>query len=79
MEAGPIAFFDGGRSDYGPDDDYSYTYKGGGRAAGEFHLAEDGSVCVDFYNGHSRCDLYVQNDGMLYLITEAGDRFPVAE
>lgn len=79
LAAGPIGFFDGGQSRYGPDDDYSYIYKDGGRSAGEFRIGADGSVCVDFYNGRSRCDLYVRNAGRLYLITEKGDRFPVIE
>lgn len=73
-------FYDDGRSDYGNEGNYSYTYSaanGGGTAWGHYHIAEDGSVCVTFENGRSRCDLYVRNEGRIVLITETGERYPV--
>lgn len=73
-------FFDGGESLYGRDGVYSYTYSpenGGGTAWGTYRINGDGSICVDFANGASRCDLYVRNGSRVILITEKGDRFPV--
>lgn len=75
-----FVFYDDGRADYGNGGDYSYTYaaaNGGGTAWGHYRIAEDGSVCVRFENGRSRCDLYVRNDGRIVLITETGERYPV--
>lgn len=73
-------FFDGGESRYGAAGAYSYTYSaenGGGTAWGSYRLLPDGSICVDFVNGFSRCDLYVRNGERVILITEEGARFPV--
>ena len=73
-------FFDGGESLYGSDGAYSYTYSaenGGGTAWGTYRIAGDGSVCVDFVNGLSRCDLYVRNGSRVILVNEDGERFPV--
>ncbi|MFW8634975.1 hypothetical protein [Cribrihabitans pelagius] len=73
-------FYDGGESRYGAEGAYSYTYSaenGGGTAWGTYRLLPDGSVCVDFTNGFSRCDLYVRNGARMILITEEGERFPV--
>jgi hypothetical protein len=75
-----LTFYDDGRSMYSAGGSYSYTYSqanGGGTAFGTYRLAKDGSVCVAFRNGFSRCDLYVRNGDRLILITEAGERYPV--
>lgn len=75
-----FTFYDGGETLFGDRGAYSYTFaaqNGGGTAWGSYHIAEDGSVCVDFTNGTSRCDLYVRNGDRIVLITEAGERFPV--
>ena len=73
-------FHDGGESRYGAAGAYSYTYSarnGGGTAWGSYRLGPGSSVCVDFPNGMSRCDLYVRNGARVILITEKGERFPV--
>ncbi|WP_368041132.1 hypothetical protein [Leisingera sp. ANG59] len=73
-------FFDGGESQYGSGGAYAYTYSaenGGGTAWGTYRIAGDRSICVDFTNGFSRCDLYVRNSGRVILITQQGQRFPV--
>ncbi|OBY27822.1 hypothetical protein A9D60_13765 [Leisingera sp. JC1] len=73
-------FFDGGESQYSSGGAYAYTYSaenGGGTAWGTYRIAGDGSICVDFTNGFSRCDLYVRNSGRVILITRQGERFPV--
>lgn len=72
-----IGFHDGGKSVYGPGAQYAYVYSDGRPVPGVYRIADDASVCVDFDNGWSRCDLYVTNGGRLILITEDGDRFPV--
>lgn len=72
-----LTFHDDATSVYLPDGRYSYTYGGGGTWHGEYALGEDGSVCVTFVTGVSRCDLYVMNANRLILITADGLRFPV--
>jgi len=72
-----IQFYDGGRSEYGPGEAYAYVYSNEDRAEGRFRIEDDGSVCVDFVNGFSRCDLYVRNGTRVILIDEKGDRFPL--
>lgn len=75
-----LTFYDDGQSRYSAGGAYSYTYSvenGGGTAFGTYHIAEDGSICTEFRNGFSRCDLFVHSNGRLVLIDEKGDRYPV--
>ena len=75
-----LMFYDDGQSAYSAGGSYSYTYgasNGGGTAFGTYRIDGDGSVCVEFRNGFSRCDFFVRSGERLVLITEAGDRFPV--
>ncbi|MEZ5779980.1 MAG: hypothetical protein R3E44_16625 [Paracoccaceae bacterium] len=72
-----VRFFDGGRSEYGPGEAYAYVYSNEDRAEGRYRIEQDGSVCVDFINGFTRCDLYVRNGGRVLLIDEKGDRYPL--
>ena len=68
---------DGGRSEYGPDWRYAYIYSNEDRAEGRFRIEADGSVCVDFANCFSRCDLFGRNCVRVLLIDEKGDRYPL--
>lgn len=72
-----LVFHDDGRARFYDDGRYSYTYAGGGTAYGHYSLGDDGTACIGFTNGFSRCDLYVRSGARLVLITEDGDRFPV--
>jgi len=73
-----LTFLDDGQSKYSVGGAYSYTYADdGGTAFGRFTIKKDGRVCIDFTNGRQRCDLYVKSGGLLVMITERGDRFPV--
>ncbi len=75
-----LTFYDDGQSRYSAGGSYSYTYSkenGGGTAFGTYHIAEDGSICTEFRNGFSRCDLFVHSKGRLVLIDEKGNRYPV--
>lgn len=74
-----IEFYDGGRSEYYEDGRYTYTYANdGGTGYGYFEIKDDGSICIEFVTGFSRCDLYVLDaQDRLVVITEKGDRFPV--
>ena len=72
-----LTFYDDGQSRYSAGGSYSYTYSSGDSAFGTYDVADDGSICVTFRNGFGRCDLYVQNNGRLILITEDGERYPV--
>jgi hypothetical protein len=58
---------------------YAYDMGDGGYAYGYFEVADDSTVCIDFVNGLSRCDAFVENAGRLILITDDGDRFPIRE
>jgi hypothetical protein len=77
LKANEVRFYDGGQSEYGAAGAYAYIYDGGDRAEGLYRIEEDGSVCVDFVNGWSRCDLYVRNGGRVLLIDQKGDRYPL--
>jgi len=73
-------YYDDGESRFWANGAYAYTYSaqnGGGTAWGSYVVAEDGSVCVTFINGSSRCDLYVHDGNRTLLITEEGDRYPM--
>ncbi len=73
-----ISFYDDGKSEFYEDGRYTYTYGGeGGTAYGYWKITADGTVCIDYVNGWSRCDMYVQSGDRLVLITDAGDRFPI--
>ena len=73
-----LTFYDNGQSKFSVGGAYSYTYANdGGTAFGRFTVKPDGRVCIDFTNGRQRCDLYVKSGGLLMMITERGDRFPI--
>ena len=72
-----LTFYDHGQSRFSVGGAYSYTYPdSGGTAFGVFDIRDDGTVCIQFRNGRSRCDLYVRRGSLFYLITQSGDRFP---
>ena len=72
-----LVFFDDGRSVYGADGQYSYTYGGGGTWEGRWTAGEDSAVCVTFVTEVTRCDRIVENAGKLVVLTDKGERFPV--
>lgn len=72
-----LTFYDDGQSQFGPNGGYSYTFDFGGTAYGVYEIQEDSTVCIQFENGASRCDMYVLNAARLIVLTEDGQRFPV--
>lgn len=75
-----FVFYDDGESIYGPDGAYSYTFSaanGGGTSWGSYHIAQDGSICVEFVGGATRCDVLVHSGSRVVLLTEDGERYPV--
>ncbi len=72
-----LTFYDDGQSKFSAGGAYSYTYASGESAFGTYSIAEDGSICIAYRNGFSRCDLYVRRGERLILIDEKGDRYPV--
>ena len=73
-----LEFYDGGKSRYGADGSYGYTYTDDGPVwAGRYRVIEDSRVCVDFDNGSQRCDHLVMNGESAVLIIADGTRFPV--
>ena len=72
-----IVFYDDGESKYSVGGAYSYTYASGESAFGRYEISEDGTVCIDYRNGFSRCDRYVESGDRIVLLTEDGLRFPI--
>ena len=73
-----LEFYDGGKSRYGTDGSYGYTYTDDGPVwAGQYRVMENSRVCVDFDNGSQRCDHIVMNGENAVLIIADGTRFPV--
>ncbi|AVL54053.1 hypothetical protein CEP88_16595 [Roseobacter denitrificans] len=72
-----LVFYDDGQSKYSVGGAYSYTYASGESAFGRYEIEEDGTVCISYRNGFSRCDRYVQSGERIILLTEKGLRFPV--
>lgn len=75
---GEVLFMDGGVASYGADGRYAYTYQGGREFVGNYTIEDDGSICVEFDEGQTRCDLYVLHGERLVMLSENGRRFPVA-
>lgn len=72
-----VTFYDDGQSKYSAGGAYSYTYASGEAAYGRYTISEDGTVCIQYRNGFSRCDRYVQSGERIVLLTENGLRFPI--
>ena len=77
VEGQTLVFYDNGRSVFGADGGYSYTYDGGGTAVGTYTVEGDGVICIDFENGWSRCDKYVRSGARMILLTAKGERYPI--
>jgi len=73
-----ILFMDGGVARYGTDGRYAYIYGGGRTFEGNYIIEDDGSICVEFDAGQTRCDRYVLHGERLVMLSENGRRFPVA-
>lgn len=72
-----LVFFDDGQSQYARDGAYSYTYASGESAFGRYEVEPDGTVCVYYRNGFSRCDRYVEAGARIVLLDQRGQRFPL--
>lgn len=73
-----LDFFDYGQSKYSVGGAYSYSFPDeGGTQFGVFEVRRDSSVCVNFRSGEHRYNLYLKSRGLLFMLTEEGDRFPV--
>jgi hypothetical protein len=45
---------------------------------GVFDIRDDGRVCVDFFQSErQRCDVFLRRNGLVFLLTEEGNNFPV--
>ncbi|MEP2782905.1 MAG: hypothetical protein ABJO67_00240 [Pseudoruegeria sp.] len=73
-----VRFYDGGAASFSTDGRYAYKYDSGEQVwSGVYQIGAASEVCVEFDNGFSRCDVYVEDGNRLILITDKGDRFPV--
>lgn len=69
---------DDGRSKFSVGGAYSHTFADDGVTTfGMFSIESDGRVCIDFRDGVRRCNLYVRSGGLLMMLSETGERFPV--
>jgi len=58
--------------------DGSYVYSLGDRVSrGKWRIGANGAVCVDFERGGGRCDIYLEQNGSLYLRNSRGNQFKV--
>ncbi len=75
-----LEYFDGGISRYDADGSYAWTYadnNGGGVHTGIHDIRDDAIVCITYDAGPTRCDMFVQSNGRLTLLTDDGQRYPV--
>jgi hypothetical protein len=72
-----VEFYEGGQSRYAVGGAYNYTYKEGAAAFGRFEITEDGTVCITYRNGRTRCDRFVHSHGRLVMLTQDGQRFAI--
>ncbi|MCX7566743.1 hypothetical protein OS189_10360 [Sulfitobacter sp. F26169L] len=72
-----IEFYEGGQSRYSAGGAYSFTYASGGTAYGSFTVNSDGTICISYRNGRSRCDRLVRSHGRLVMLTQGGQRFAI--
>jgi hypothetical protein len=70
-----ITVADGRRLEYGRSGSYQETRNGQPIAVGQYRI-RDVSVCVQFTNGLSRCDSFVDNNGQLFVEDRNGTRLP---
>jgi hypothetical protein len=73
-----ILLANGNTAHYHRDGTYTFQSANGATGSpGRWKIAADGGVCVDFSNGRSRCDHYVEKDGALYIRNVQGNLFKV--
>jgi hypothetical protein len=70
-----ITVADGRTLEFGRSGSYQETRNGQPIAVGQYRI-RDVSVCVQFTNGLSRCDSFVENNGQLFVEDRNGTRLP---
>ena len=82
--SGTLTFQGLGKAEYTDSGKYSFTQEGFTKKGssvtrlGFFDIKKDGKVCVDFFRGErGRCHIFVRRNGIVFMLTEEGDRFPV--
>lgn len=80
ISAGPLTFTGLGRANYSENGTYIFTEEDKAiTRIGAFDIRKDGKVCVDFFRAEMRrCDIFLRRNGLIFLLTEEGDRFPVS-
>jgi hypothetical protein len=68
-----------GLSNYSENGTYSFTDEVEQIVRfGVFDIRDDGRVCVDFFQSErQRRDVFLRRNGLVFLLTEEGDHFPV--
>ena len=73
-----LEFHDGSLASYHPDGKYEYRYTPDEPPfIGKYEISGNSTVCVEFDNGFSRCDMIVRNGDRHLMIIEKGYRFPI--
>jgi hypothetical protein len=74
---GKTAWFSyGGHATYSADGSYLYYDRSSGASRGKYTI-NDGSICVNFYTGHSRCDSIHKDGNDFILINNKGEKYPI--
>ena len=60
------------------DGGFDYRYEADGeRIPGTYRVMPESTVCTDYANGFSRCDMIVQAGQRYVMIIENGERYPI--
>ena len=67
-----------GLATYQTDGGFDYRYEADGeRIPGTYKVMPESTVCTDYVNGFSRCDMIVKAGERYVMIIENGERYPI--
>ena len=73
-----LTFPDDSQSKFSVGGAYSFTLSNNrGTDFGLFSVESDGRVCIDFRNDTRQCNLFVRSGGLIVMLSDTGQRFPV--
>ena len=59
------------------DEESYWPFDGNELKFGFFELQRDGTVCVDFGNYSSKCDVTLTDSGLRFTLSKRGSKFPI--
>ena len=73
-----LEYYTDGLATYQTDGGFDYRYEADGeRIPGTYRVMPESTVCTDYANGFSRCDMIVQAGQRYVMIIENGERYPI--